>query len=244
LLAELRDAYVAERRWSDALRTERALLPLLSHPDQAIAEQARLQGLRYEQALVAEGDGAVTRELRALVAESPHFLPAVVGLGDRLRAQGQHRDAGLVWTRAALLRPEPLLLSRIETVYRDVGRPEKVLAFYRRLRRRADTPILRLRHARWLLSLGKADEAAAELANPTPDIERHREFHAIHADIHRLRGNADLALGALGRALDREAATRRPYHCRACGRHASEWAARCPDCGAWDTLRPVADFAA
>ena len=62
--------------------------------------------------------------------------------------------------------------------------------------------------------------------------------------LHRLRGNADLALEALGRALEREAASRRPYHCRACGRHASEWAARCPDCGAWDTLRPVADFAA
>ncbi|MEA2627402.1 MAG: hypothetical protein QOD06_3447 [Candidatus Binatota bacterium] len=244
LLAELRDAYVAEGRWSDAIRTERTLLPLSSHPDQAVAEQARLQGLRYEQALVAEGDGAVTRELRALVAESPHFLPAVVALGDRLRAQGQHRDAGLVWTRAARLRPEPLLLSRIEAVYRDLGRAEKVLAFYRRLRRRADTPILRLRYARWLLSLGKTDEAAAELANPTPDIERLREFHVLQADIHRIRGSTDLALEALGRALDREAAMRRPYHCRSCGHHATEWTARCADCGAWDTLRPVADVAA
>lgn len=237
LLALLRDSYVNEERWAEALRIEESLVETLTRPDQILAEQPRLRGLRYETALAADGTAAVARELRAAFSRDPAFLPTALSLGDRLRQLGVARDAGRVWARAARLRPEPVLLSRLEALYKDLGRPKKVLALYRRLRSRHDSPILLLRQARFLLSEGRIEEAASVLESATNRLAALPAFHALQGEIHRLRGNPDQALTAFRRALDAELDLEALYACSECGRPAVEWKSRCPGCGAWDTLR-------
>jgi tetratricopeptide (TPR) repeat protein len=237
LLAELRDAYAAEGRWAEALRTEDSLLTSLRRPDQILAEQPRIRALRYEAALVADGNAAVVRELRSIHARDPAFVPAAVSLGDGLKHSGQFREASRVWLRTVRLRPEPVLLSRIESLFKELERPKKVLALYRRLRRRGDSLPLLLRHVRFLVSEGRVNEAAEELEQAGARFSHVSELQALWGEVHRLRGNSDKALEAFRRALENQLALEAPVHCGRCARAVTEWQARCPGCGAWDSLQ-------
>lgn len=236
LAAALRDAYVRERRWAEAVRAEDRYLALLRSPDQVAAERARMLGLRYELALDHESAGDRIRELYGLLRSDPAFLPAAVSLGDALHPLGRLREAGRVWLRTARLRPVPVLLARLESLYREVGRPKKIAALYRRLRRRSDSPLLLCRLVRFLLAEGATEEAVAELAAASPRIADKPEAQLLRGEIERVRGNADLALEAFRAAYDSAGTAPVRYLCSACGRSLSDWEARCAGCGEWDSL--------
>ena len=237
LAAALRDAYVRERRWAEAVRAEDRYFALLRSPDQVAAERARMLGLRYELALDHESADDRIHDLYGLFRSDPAFLPAAVSLGDALHPLGRLREAGRVWLRTARLRPVPVLLARLESLYREVGRPKKIVALYRRLRRRSDSPLLLCRLVRFLLAEGATEEAVAELAAASPGIAEKPEAQLLRGEIERVRGNADLALEAFRAAYDSAGMARVPYLCSACGRSLSDWEARCVGCGEWDSLQ-------
>ena len=237
LLGALRDAYATEGRFVDALRTEERLLGSLRLPEQILLEEPRVRALRYQAALMADGDSTVVEELRAVVAQHPTFVPATVALGDRLRRLGHDHDAIRVWTRAAIATGSPVLLRRIEQAYLDAGQPKRVLALYQKIRRHADGPAIRLALTRFHLSQGELDEAARELESAGPEIETVPEYHALWAEMHRARGDARPALEALRRSL--ELCPAPAWVCRECGRREPRWEGQCPGCGSWDALEPI-----
>jgi len=239
LVEALRDCYARERRWSDAADVETRLLTLTRTPAEVAREQRLLRGFRYEAALAHDDTEEVLRELRALWRQDPGFLPAAVSLAELLEQIGQLREAGRVSARSARLRPAPVLLARLETVFRELERPKKVVAFYRRLRRRSDSPLLLYRLVRFLLSEGALDEAAAELEAAKQRLSDDREYQLLWGEVLRLRGNSELALQAFRNALDPTAAERPQHACSACSRTFPDWGSRCPACGEWDTLEPV-----
>jgi uncharacterized protein HemY len=238
LVEALRDSYVRERRWEDAVRAQTRVLGLLRSAAEIASEQRRLRGLRYEAALALENSEEVLRELRAQWKQDPSFLPAAVSLADILEQIGQQREAGRVCLRTVRMRPAPVLLARIETLYRATKRPKKVIALYHRLRKRHDSPLLLHRLVRFLLAEGAVDEAAAEL-DAAGQWSDDLEYQLLLAEVQRLRGNSELALQAYRTALD-PTPTDRPQHvCSACLRSFPDWASRCPACGEWDTFEAV-----
>jgi tetratricopeptide (TPR) repeat protein len=245
LAAALRDAYVRERRWAEAVRAEVNYLALVRSPDQIVAERARLLGLRYELALDRASADDRIKELYGLLWGAPAFLPAAISLGDALQPLGRLREAGRVWLRAARLRPAPVLLARLESLYRELGRPKKMVALYRRLRRRSDSPVLLRRLVRFLLAEGALEEAAAELATASPKVAEDFETQLLRGEVERVRGNAELALKAFRTAYDSASTDQVSYLCSACGRRNPDWEPRCLGCGAWDSLgaHPSADLA-
>ncbi|MGH7860522.1 MAG: tetratricopeptide repeat protein, partial [Candidatus Binatia bacterium] len=181
LLSTLRDSYIDEGRWSDALATEERLLATLRLPEEILGEQPRTRSLRYQAALAADGDGRIVEQLGAVLAQYPGFLPAAVALGDSLCRLGRPREAARVWVRAAYRRPLPVVLSRIEAVYERLGHPKRVLALYHSLRKRENSPALLLRQARFLLAQGRIDEAVRELDAAPAELERVAGFHGLWA---------------------------------------------------------------
>jgi lipopolysaccharide biosynthesis regulator YciM len=236
LAAALRDAYARERRWAEAVRAEVGYLALLKRPDQIVAERARLLGLRYELALDRASADDRIKELYGLLWGAPAFLPAAISLGDALQFLGRLREAARVWLRAARIRPAPVLLERLESLYRELGRPKKMVAVYRRLRRRSDSPLLLRRLVRFLLAEGAIEEAAAEIATASPKIADDFETQLLRGEVERVRGNTDLALEAFRAAYDSVSTDHVSYLCSTCGRRSSDWEPRCPGCGAWDSL--------
>jgi lipopolysaccharide biosynthesis regulator YciM len=235
LIALLRDGYIHERRWEQALRAEERYLAMAQRPQRQAEERRRLLGLRYELAVACEAPEESIRELYAILRGTPGYLPAAVSLGDLLSRLGRQTEAARVWLRVAQTRPVPALLSRLESVYRELGRPAKVVALYRRLRSRADSPALTRRLARFLLDEGSLDEAAGELASVTTNGIA---LALLRGEIEKRRGHSELALRALQAATDGIAEDSDPSTCEECGRSFPRWEARCPRCGNWDTLVP------
>jgi len=234
LVASLRDAYVRERRWADAVRVEDRYVALARTPQEAEAERARMLGLRYEQALDLEDPEDSVRALRDLLGRDPAFVPAAVSLGDTLRHLDRPREAGRAWLRTAQLRPEPVLLARIESLFRDLGQSSKVLALYRRFEPRP--PVLAEGFVRFLIAEGSIDEAAAELDRVEAGLsERSRAL--LRAEIERRRGKPELALEALHAAYDAAPSDALPHACAACGRSFLGWIPRCSGCGAWNSVQ-------
>src|SRR5262245_2693639 len=163
LAASLRDAYTRERRWADALRAEDRYLALLREPQDFAPERNRRLGLRYEIAISRERPEDVITELYEVLRDEPSFVPAAVSLGDTLRHLGRDREAGRVWLRAAHLQPLPVLLARIEALYRELAQPNKVIALYQRLQARGPSFTRGIRLVRFLLAEGAVEEASRAL---------------------------------------------------------------------------------
>src|SRR5262249_12722229 len=113
---------------------------------------------------------------------------------------------------------------------------QRVTALYQRLVRRSPSPALASSFVRFLLAEGSVDAAASELVRARALFEDSRDLQILSGEVARLRGNADAALQAFRSALDPSPPARRDYGCRACTRTVGHGAARCPGCGAWDSL--------
>jgi lipopolysaccharide biosynthesis regulator YciM len=238
LATSLRDAYTRERRWADALRAEDHYLALLREPRALESERPRRLGLRYELALSRDHAEDVTADLYDVLRDEPTFAPAAVALGDTLRQLGRDHEAGRVWLRAALRRPLPVLLGRIESLYRELGEPHKVNSLYRRLQARGASFPRAARLVRFQLAQGSVEEASTTLESAPPEGDD-AEVALLRAEIARRRGDPSAALEALRAAFDAWPDDGRPHLCSACGRSARAWLARCPGCGQWDALGPA-----
>jgi tetratricopeptide (TPR) repeat protein len=237
LAESLRDAYVRERRWAEASRTEDHYLALLREPHDLESERGRQLGLRYELALSRERPEDVVAELYALLGDAPSFVPAAVSLGDTLRRLRRDRDAGRAWLRAARLRPVPVLLGRLESLYGDLAQPNKVTALYRRFQMRDPSFSRAARLVRFLLAQGAVEEASAALESAPREHEA-AEAALLRGEIERRRGNSAAALESLRVAFEAWPHDGGPHLCSVCGRSAETWAARCGECGSWDALQP------
>ncbi len=236
VVASLRDSYVHERRWPEALHAEDVYLGLVRRPADVTRERRRQLGLRYELAMARETTEESIRDLYALLRSDPAFVPAAVSLGDLLRGSGRAAEAGRVWLRAARSRPEPVLLARIESVYRELGRSSKVSALYRTLRQRSEHDWLIPRHARFLLESGDAEAAALELrAAGTAQVDG-VAVQLLRGEIERRRGHAEVSLAAFAEAVESASDGSRRAFCTECGRAAAQWESRCAGCGQWDVL--------
>ena len=172
--------------------------------------------------------------------DAPSFLPAAVSLGDTLRRLGRDREAGRVWLRAARLQPLPVLLTRIEELYRELAQPNKVIELYRRLEARGPSFARNLRLVRFLLAQGAVEEASRVLVS-TPSNGSGVEGALLRGEIERRRENPSAALESLHIAFDAWPEAKRPHLCSACSRGISGWSARCPGCGGWNVLHPADD---
>jgi tetratricopeptide (TPR) repeat protein len=240
LAASLRDAYTRERRWADALRAEDRYLALLREPQELDSERSRRLGLRYEIAISRERPEDTVTDLYGVLRDEPSFVPAAVSLGDGLRRLGRDREAGRVWLRAARLQPLPVLLARIEALYRELAQPHKVIGLYRRLQARGPSFARGVRLVRFLLAQGAVEEASRALLS-TPSIGDGVEGALLRGEIERRRENPSAALESLHIAFDAWPEDKHPHLCSACGRGVEGWSARCPGCGGWNVLRAADD---
>ena len=238
LAASLRDAYIRERRWAEALRVEDRYLALLREPREVDSERNRRLGLRYEMAISRESPEDGVTDLYGVLNDEPAFVPAAVSLGDTLRRLGRDREAGRAWLRTARLQPLPVLLVRIEALYREISQPDKVVALYRRLQTRASSGARTLRLVRFLLEQGAVEEASGVLSS-TPQAGDGVEGALLRGEIERRRQNPSAALESLRVAFDVWPEDKRPHLCSACGRGVAGWLARCPGCNGWNVLHPA-----
>jgi lipopolysaccharide biosynthesis regulator YciM len=241
-LRALRDFAVAAGDWTEALDLQERLLGSVPAAERA-GEESWLAVRHYERGAseLARGEGvAAIGHFRSALRADRQFLPATLALGDAHEMAGDHREAMRIWERAAEVQPSLPLLARLERVYRQEGRPSRMIALYRGAAERApDDLSLAAALGRVYFELEMLDEAAEQfekLEVRAPDLP---VVHAYLGAVFERRGETREAFEEYRRALRLGHAFDWPHRCLACSASAPTWRDRCPQCGRWNTLQPV-----
>ena len=238
LAARLRDLYVAERRWRDAVALQAEVLLRLRAPARLAAERQLLVGLRYEATREEADHLRAARQLRALAREAPDFIPAWASAGDRYAQAGRAFAARRTWVRGLRRRAASPLLERIEGHDAAANRPQRTTRLLRSLLRRGEVePVVALHLARHLLARGELDDAAVVL-DGLPDGAASQ---VLRGQLARARGDTAAAADAFALAVGPGLGLDEPWRCTACQAVAAQWTARCDACGRWDALRSRAE---
>src|SRR5262249_25037553 len=129
----LRDLTVEMEAWLEALGVEERLIGIVAGAERSV-ETTWLATIHYELGRADVRGGrpasAIGHFKNALKAE-PGFVPAALALGDALEAGGDAKEAIKTWERTAEQNPTLAVLARLERVYRQEGRPSRMIALYR-----------------------------------------------------------------------------------------------------------------
>src|SRR5881409_1553795 len=241
-LRGLRDLTVEMEAWLEALGVEERLIGIVAGAKRR-AETAWLATIHYElgRADVKGGRSAsaVGHFKNALKAE-PGFVPAALALGDALETAGDAREAIKTWERTAEQNPTLAVLARLERVYRQEGRPSRMIALYRAAGERApDDLALAVALGRVFFELEMLDEAADQLEKVEVRLPGSPVVHALLGAVFERRGQTREAFEEYRRALQLGHAFDWPHRCAACGAMSPLWQDRCAQCQRWNTLHPV-----
>ena len=235
VLRALRDLYVDARRWHDAAALQDALLAeVRDGARQATGEREYLTVLRYQASVGLSDPEARVRALETLADSRTESVPALVSLGDALRAGGRNGEASVLWERALRSQPRTIFVERLANMAVEPRHRERLRAQLRKLRSdhiQADN--IHLLAAQLHLADDNADEAARELDAIQNPGNAPALFHRLWGEVHRRRGQLEEAILAFGRAERGSTG----YRCRVCERTAPEWTGYCLQCGQWDSYR-------
>lgn len=233
-LQALRDRYVEAHNLTQAAAVQETILSELRDPDDIERERRYLTVLRYLAALTLDDAPARVRALEALAERRSVSVPVAVSLGDSLLDGGRRDEAWAVWERALRGMPRTVLVDRLAGIATEPQHRDRLRAVLQKLRPdqvRFDN--IRLLNAELHLADGNADAAALQLDAVHDPANAPAQLHALWGDVHRRRGQLDLAVAAYSRA----SGNGRAHHCNTCQRAVSAWVGWCPTCRSWDTYR-------
>lgn len=223
LLTTLRDALMDTGAWERAAEIQERILQLKPNDE---TERNRLWGARYE-AATRMAPAERMAALKAITVAQPDFAPAALERARTAVLTGDERRRVRILEKAIRQRPRGALFDELEQACTDD--PTRVAKAYAKSVEgfpRLDG--LRARAARYLIQIGRSQEADALLrAAPSEDTR------GILSAARGLLMEAQSQLGG-GRASPRRSAIElHLWHCEACKNPAEKWAPRCPRCGAW-----------
>jgi lipopolysaccharide biosynthesis regulator YciM len=242
-LRSLRDLYVKNLRWKDALDTQRLIFKAGPDTSRLAEEKETLLCLRYEVARLALAEKSIDlakAEFKDLIRQMPEFTPATVSLGDVYAVQGRGDEAIKIWQDGYLAQGKSIFLSRLEDYYMDREDPSALLSFYRKtLLERSYDLMVRLFYGKLCLRLEMVEEALDQFQAIEGSGLETRQVHLLLAETHRRRNRLADAIAEYQKALGIGTRVTLSYTCDACGTIAYEWDSRCPACGRWGTISLV-----
>jgi len=241
-LRRRRDSAIEAGQWDTALEPAERIAAATALEDGG-DDATWVAVVHYQLGREAMGRGQLTAaatQFRAALRADRNFVPATLALGDALDAAGDRREALRTWERAVEIAPSPPVLARLERVYRDEGRPSRMIALYRAAAQRApDDVALAVELGRVYFDLEMLDEAADQFEKIEVRAPNLPVVHAYLGAVFEHRGDTADAFAEYRRALQLGHAFTVPHRCQACGASADGWHDRCSACRRWNTVRPV-----
>jgi lipopolysaccharide biosynthesis regulator YciM len=240
-LVNLQKLHEEQHQWSEAFDTRQRLSKLAAN-DERPQSQAILAFLENEIGLEAvrrKDHAEAIRRFQSAITLDARAVPAYLNLGDVRLAQGNEKEAALIWEKMVDVAPDRAYLAfdRLEALAIRNGSPERFTRLCRRLI--GENPQdwrARLALSRHLASSGRPHDAldllfAALLQNP----------HAlsIHQAIWRALGQLRHEPSLVDRysELTRHAVFYLdPHVCMRCRYRSTELLWQCPHCHDWNTF--------
>lgn len=238
-IRELRDIYITQKQWEEALKLQRRLIPL-APKGEADQENKLLLGLHYERAKDLAERGKISRaikEAKEIIKEEPSFIPAQVLLGDLLHQTDKDKEAVKVWRRGFEKTGETIFLTRLEDLYLSQAHPRAIIDIYLdAMAKKPEDIIIPFYYARLCLRLEMIDEALEKLQEMDIHLANYPAYHYLLAEIYAHRGNHEKATAEYRKGLRLEGVTIIPYRCTYCQKEIKNWHPMCPYCGQWGTI--------
>jgi lipopolysaccharide biosynthesis regulator YciM len=241
-MKELRDIYIEEKEWEEALKLQRKILKV-SAKGEIDQEKTLQQGLHYERARLMAEKGKEERgikDVREILKENSSFVPAQVLLGELLRQAGKTKDAIRIWRRGFEKSGEIIFLNKLEDLYLSQEHPRGIINLYlEAMDKNPDNIIIPFFYARLCLRLEMIDEALDKLEEMDINLSNHPSYHYLLAEVYAHHGDYEKAMGEYRKGLKLEGgAYYVPYLCTNCQKEIKNWLPRCPECGQWGTFIP------
>ncbi|MBN1253812.1 MAG: DUF1049 domain-containing protein [Deltaproteobacteria bacterium] len=238
-LGALRDIYIEERKWEDALKIQGNMLK--TSPKREVDQEKKLQqGLQYERARFMADKGKEDRgikDLKEILKENPSFIPAQVLLGELMYKTGKIKDAIRVWQRGFEKTHEIVFLNKLEDLYLSQEHPRGIINLYLdAIDKNPDNIVIPFFYARLCLRLEMIDEALEKLKELEVNLSEHPSYHYLLAEVYAHRGDYEQAMGEYRKGLNLEGGTYVPYHCTNCQNESKNWLPLCPECNQWGTF--------
>ena len=241
-LMALRDVYLRQHEWKDALNVQRRILKVVKNEPDSRRERGLFLGIRYEyaQSLMIEGNtGSLEESLglcKEIIRHDKGFHPAYLLMGDIYQKQRRWAEAGRILGRGFRVSRSMIFLLRLEELYLRRDDPRTLLKIYRRtLENHPDNMIIPFFYAKLCLRLEMLDEAMDELVEIRERGTDLAPLHGLMAQVLAEKGRLDEAVREYKTASERAASLQPSFVCTSCQRKSSDWLARCPSCNKWNT---------
>lgn len=201
-------------------------------------DQELFASLRYEKAVVRLGEGKsddAERRFRELIKDQPRFCPAYVALADYLRSRGNLEEATDVLLQGYRATRNAVFLIKLEDLGIETESPQSLIGVYTDLLQEFPSDFdVNLFMGKFFLRLEMNDEAVEQMLK-AESLEPEREsVNILLAEALRRRGRYESACQHYQRAFGYKRRYLIPFRCAKCGKSTIKWAARCPDCDAWN----------
>jgi lipopolysaccharide biosynthesis regulator YciM len=191
-----------------------------------------------------EADGA-KRAFSDLVKQERHFAPAYVEWGRVLLVEGKGKEAAARWREGYGQTHDPVFLHLLESYFMEREEPDAAISVY--LNAIKDAPAradLQFYLGKLYFRLEMLDNAYETFRDLVDAGASFPALHQLFGEVKYRRGECDESFRELQLALPFPHPATLPYRCAQCCADAATWTARCPACGAWESLRLPVETAA
>lgn len=242
-LRSLRDLYIKDDNWQEALEIQRQVLKAGPGANRVAEEKGLLLYLRYEVARQAISDGSpenAKSELKDILRQEADFTPAKVSLGDAYAAMNRGDDAVKTWQEGYKKINKGVFLERLENYFMDREDPSSLLNFFRsQALDQGDDLMFRLFYGKLCLRLEMVDEAKEQLQAVESSGVESSQLHLLLAETYRRCREPEQAIDEYQKALGISKRLHLDFVCEKCQHITPEWNSRCPSCGEWNTTSLV-----
>jgi len=225
LLAMLRDSLFDAAAWPRAAEIQERILQLKPSDE---TERNRLWGARYEAAVRLPPTERMAA-LKAISVAQPDFAPAALERARAAASTGDERRSVRILEKAIRHRPRGALLDELERLCTSDDPNRMARTYTKTVEAFPQLDGLRARAARYLIHVGRGEEADA-LLRAAPGDDTRGVLGAARALL--LEARSRLA-GASGGPQAPRAGEPHLWRCDGCKSPAERWAPRCARCGAW-----------
>ena len=227
-------------QWDKALEIQERISKADLSSDEMEEQRLRLQGIKYEMGKMLMEKGRYDQarhHFRGSIKLDKNYVPAHVGLGDSLLAEGKKDDAVKQWEEAYYITGNIILLHRLEDLHLSTGQPARILDFYQAaVQKDSGNVALQFYLGKLYYRLEMVDEAMDVLStidmggNQIPDV------HKLMGNLYLQKGEMASAVEEFKKALNLRKRLLIPYFCPVCDYHTTHWSGRCPRCQNWNTF--------
>jgi lipopolysaccharide biosynthesis regulator YciM len=242
-LRSLRDLYIKQNTWKDALEIQRQVLKAGPGANRVSDEKALLLYLRYEVASESIRNGSpdeAKSELKDILRQEADFVPAQVSLGDAYVALNHGDDAVKTWQEGYKKLGKGVFLERLEDYFMQREDPSSLLNFFRsQVLEQGDDLMFRLFYGKLCLRLEMVDEAKDQLQAVESSGVESPQVHLLLAETYRRCREPEQAINEYQKALGISKRLHLNFVCEKCQNVSVDWNSRCPSCGEWNSTSLV-----